>query len=232
MMMILLSALLPALLLLLYIIKKDTKPEPTSKVLKAIIWGVIIIFPVAIVEQLVDGVLFGGGEPVSVAGNIVRAFFTAAIPEESFKLLALWIVLRNNPYFDEHFDGIVYAVCIGLGFAGLENIAYVFSSGEFWLQTAVSRALLAVPGHYAFAVLMGYYYSKFHFVERSFTNGICIILVPVLAHGIYDSLAMAGSLNPFLGGMTTVLLIWFCIRMHRRAKTKLLAMVEKDRMMV
>ncbi len=227
---VLASALLPAVFLLVYIIRKDTKPEPSGKIVRAILLGVAIIFPVAVVEQMVDGLLFGaGGEPVTVAGNVVRAFCTAAVPEESFKLLALWIVLRNNPYFDEHFDGIVYAVCIGLGFAALENVTYVFGSGEFWLQTAVSRALLAVPGHYAFAVLMGYYYSKFHFSDHSFGTGACILLVPVVAHGVYDALAMSGSLDPVLGGLTTILLIWFCIRMHRRAKTKLLAMVEKDR---
>lgn len=37
----------------------------------------------------------------------------------------LWLLLRNNPYFDEHFDGIVYAVCIGMGFAAIENVLYL-----------------------------------------------------------------------------------------------------------
>ena len=44
------------------------------------------------------------------------AFLLAAIPEEVAKLFMLWLLLRKNPFFDEHFDGIVYAVCVGLGF--------------------------------------------------------------------------------------------------------------------
>lgn len=95
----------------------------------------------------------------------MQAFGVAALLEEAFKLLTLWVVLRKNPYFDEHFDSIVYAVCVGLGFAAVENIFYVFSEEER-VTVAVSRALLAVPGHYAFAILMGYYYSIYHFVDH------------------------------------------------------------------
>ena len=36
--------------------------------------------------------------------------------------------------------------------------------------------------------------------------------------------------NPYIGGLATVLIIVFCIRMHKRAKRKLLSLVEKDRM--
>lgn len=35
--------------------------------------------------------------------------------------------------------------------------------------------------------------------------------------------------NPYIGGLVTVLIIVFCVRMHKRAKSKLLLLVEKDR---
>ena len=57
------------------------------------------------------------------------AFFVAAAPEEGAKLLALWLLLRKNPHFDEDFDCIVYSVFVSLGFATLENIGYVLMSG-------------------------------------------------------------------------------------------------------
>ena len=116
------------------------------------------------------------GEPTTLIGSTMQAFVVAALPEESFKLLALWLVLRKNPFFDEHFDGIVYAVCVELGFAAVENIFYVFSEEE-WVTVAISRALLAVPGHYAFAILMGYYYSVYHFVDHSPKVAACILRV-------------------------------------------------------
>ena len=228
---ILTAALLPAIALLYYIWKKDTQKEPTSWLVKAVLWGVGICFPVAILEMVIESILFGtGGAPTSLSGTTAMAFLVAALPEESFKLLALWQVLRKNPYFDEHFDGIVYAVCVGLGFAGIENVLYVFGQ-ENWVSTAILRSLLAVPGHYAFAILMGYYYSIYHFVDHSPKIAAWVLLVPVFAHGVYDALAMSGLVNPVVGGISFFVLIYFCIKMHKVAKTKVLALIDKDKNM-
>jgi len=221
----LVAAILPAVLLWLYVWRKDAKPEPTKELVKAILCGVAICVPVAFIEQIVQTFLFGAGGPVSVIGTTVEAFFVAAIPEEAAKLFVLWLILRKNPYFDEHYDGIVYAVCVGLGFAAVENVFYVIGEEESWMSVAVSRALLAVPGHYAFAVLMGYYYSLYHFVERSAKNAVSILLVPVMAHGVYDALALSGQVNPVIGGIAFIVLIYFCIKMHKVAQGKLLSLV-------
>lgn len=222
------AALLPAIFLWYYIWKQDPQPEPTNWLVKAALYGAGICIPVAIVEALIDNAIFGG-EPTTLSGTTIQAFFVAALPEESFKLLALWLILRKNPFFDEHFDGIVYAVCIGLGFAAIENVAYVVSEEENWLGVAIARALLAVPGHYAFAVLMGYYYSLYHFVDRSSRTAACILLVPVLAHGVYDAIALGGIVNPYIGSISTFVLIYFCVKMHKFAKEKIIAQIERDR---
>ena len=225
---VLAAALLPAILLWIYIWKQDPQPEPTNRLVKAVLYGVVIFIPVGILEMAIKQVLFGG-EPITVFGTTVMAFFVAAIPEESFKLLALWLVLRKNPCFDEHFDGIVYAVCVGLGFAAVENVLYVIGSQENWFSVAIARSLLAVPGHYAFGVLMGYYYSVYHFVDHSPRTAACVLLVPVLAHGVYDTLALSGLADATTGGLAFIILIYFCIKMHKFAKTKIIAQIEKDR---
>ena len=226
---ILIVALLPAILLWLYIWKKDPQSEPTCRLVKGVLWGLAICVPVAFLEMVIQTLFWGvDGEPITHIDSTMQAFVVAALPEESFKLLALWLVLHKNPYFDEHFDGIVYAVCVGLGFAAVENLFYVFGEEE-WLTVAVGRALLAVPGHYAFAILMGYYYSVYHFVDRSPKIAACILLVPVAAHGVYDALAMSGLVNPYIGGLSFFVLIWFCVKMHKMARTKVLALIEKDK---
>ena len=176
----------------------------------------------------IEAVFFGvEGQPANLLKTTANAFVVAALPEESFKLFALWLVLRKNPYFDEHYDGIDYAVCVGLGFAAIENIFYVLSDEE-WMAVAITRALLAVPGHYAFAILMGYYYSVYHFVNRSPKIAVCILLVPVMAHGVYDALAMSGMVNPYIGGLSFFVLIYFCVKMHKAAKSKVLVLLQKD----
>lgn len=224
------AAILPALLLWIYTCRRDAQPEPMSQMLKAFLYGALICLPVSFVEQGISVLLFGpDGSPATLTGSTIEAFLVAAVPEEGFKLLALWLVLRKNPYFDEHFDGIVYAVCVGLGFAAIENLGYVLMHADMWLSVAITRALLAVPGHYAFAVFMGYYYSLYHFGQKSSRTLLSIFLVPVLAHGCYDAFALSGSVEPLLGGISFIVLIFFCIKMHKNARRKIQTQVDRDR---
>ena len=207
----------------------DKKKEPTPLLVKATCYGVLICFPVALVESMISSVLFDSGGPSTIIGTTANAFMVAAIPEETFKLLALRWILKSNPYFDEHFDGIVYAVCVGLGFAGLENVLYLFNNAEDWLSVAFLRSLMAVPGHYAFAVLMGFYYSKFHFVDRSLKTGAMVLVAPVLAHGLYDALLMTSMVNAALGGICFFGAVYLTYKLHLYARKKVLAMVDNDK---
>lgn len=224
------ASVLPAVLLWVYILRKDAKPEPTGQLALATLLGVATCVPAVIVELGVGAVFSAIGiNEIPLIGSVADAFFEAAIPEEFFKLVALWLVLRKNPYFDEHFDGIVYSVCVGLGFATIENVLYVFTNMGDWASVAIMRAIFSVPGHYAFAVLMGYYYARYHFVKRSFGNAICIFVVPVLAHGIYDSIVMSIDISEWLIFPMFALLIFFCVWMHKKCKKKIMAQVELDR---
>jgi len=223
------ASLLPAILLFIYIWRKDPKPEPFRRLAKAILYGAAICVPVVYTEMLAEALLFGSDtQPTNLIGTTLQAFFVAAVPEECFKFLALWLVLHNNPFFDEHFDGIVYAVCVGLGFATIENVVYVMGETE-WMNIAIGRALLAVPGHYAFGILMGYYYSLYHFVDHSPRMALLALLMPILAHGIYDSIAMSGQVNPYIGAISFFVLIYFCIRMHRFSYKRMIAQIQRDR---
>jgi len=226
---ILIVALLPAALLWWYIWKRDQKKEPTKLLVKATCYGVLICFPIALVEILISTILFGpDGQPTTLIGTTANAFLVAAIPEETFKLLALWLILRKNPYFDEHFDGIVYAVCVGLGFAGFENILYLFQNIENWMSIAFFRSLMAVPGHYAFAILMGFYYSKYHFVDHSRRTAVMILVAPVLAHGLYDALLMTSMVNAVLGGLCFIITVVLLCRLHVYARKKVFSMIDTD----
>ena len=222
------AALLPVFVLGSYIYFRDPVPEPFSWLFRAFIAGVCLCVPVAFFENFISHLLFAGGGPVTLFGTTIQAFCVAAIPEETAKLLTLWLVLRRNPHFDERFDGIVYAVCVGLGFAAIENVAYVLQSGEGWLTVAAMRALLAVPGHYAFAIIMGYYYSIYHFVSRTPSTAVKMLLLPVLAHGVYDSLAMSGSVDPLAGGLSFFVLIFFCIKLQKAARKRVLELANKN----
>lgn len=191
------AAVLPALLLLWYIYRQDSaQPEPASWLWKGVDYGVrsalivlLVMLPIPSLEDIAPAFA------ESVPGAVIDAFFYAAIPEEAAKLLMLWLLLRKNPYFDEHLDGIVYATCVGLGFAGFENILYLINNMDDLAYVATSRALFSVPGHFFFAVVMGYCVSRAYFGnqpawKRNYYYAMAFI-APMILHGIYDSLLMA-----------------------------------------
>ena len=228
---VIIVALLPAALLWLYIWKQDSKKEPTSWLISAVVYGALICGPVAVVETGIDSVLFDVERgPQTLCDTTAMAFFCAAIPEECFKLLALWLILRRNPYFDEHFDGIVYAVSVGLGFASVENLLYLINNMDDWMSVALVRSLMAVPGHYAFAVLMGYFYSIYHFVNSSPRVAACVIGIPVLAHGIYDALLMTTIIDLELGAFCVIVLIYLLVKLHKYVQKRVVELVRKDHM--
>ena len=88
---------------------------------------------------------------------------------------------------------------------------------------------MAVPGHYAFAVLMGFYYSKYHFVDHSLRTGAMVLVAPVLAHGLYDALLMTGEVNAALGGICFFGAVYLTYKLHIYARKKVLAMVDTDK---
>ncbi len=112
------------------------------------------------------------------------AYVVVAFSEEGSKYIMLRLYAFPKKVFSEPFDGIVYAVMVGMGFATLENIEYV---RQFGLQTGVERFFLAVPAHAAFAVLMGYYVGLAKFDrERSSWLMWKGLLIAVLFHGSFD----------------------------------------------
>ena len=225
---IIVAALLPVAVLWFYAWRMDPLPEPRQWLWKAFVYGAAISFPVSFVEQIVNAALFGPSEATTLFGTTAEAFFVAALPEESFKLLALWLVLRKNPFYDEHYDGILYAVTVSLGFAAVENVMYLFANADAWQSVALMRALLAVPGHYAFGVMMGYYYSLYHFGQRTPRVRASILLVPVMGHGCYDAIALSGQVDPVAGSLSFIVLIYFCVKMQKLAKRNIYAHLEKD----
>ncbi len=197
-----LLALIPALVLIFYVVWRDRlHPEPRGQLVKAFFMGFLTI-PLALLFASLIGQIFMLLPPIEGVGALlVTSLMQAAIPEESAKLLILWLFLRRCRHFDEHMDGIVYAVCVGMGFATVENILYVTGSGPQFLKVlsvGLSRAFLAIPGHFAFAVIMGYFYSLASFKGKQTHRKYMLMAwgFPVLAHALYDFLLFVMDAYP------------------------------------
>ena len=227
---ILLTALLPIAILVYHIYRKDKKsPEPTGQLIKAFLFGILSV-PVSFCISIPLGII--GLYPVeatSILGSISTAFFGAAIPEESAKYFMLWLLLRKNRYFDEKMDGIVYAVCVSLGFAALENIMYLFSNAESYLSVGIARAIFAVPGHFCFGILMGYYYSLAKFYPKTpKKNKTLILIAPILVHGVYDSILFIINVTPALSGILLIVFLVFCHKMWKYGSKSIQEHLKRD----
>ena len=213
-------AVLPALILLFYTYQQDKmQREPGKMIVKGFLWGCLSVFCSFFISVPSMNLGLFPGEIHSFWDAFRTAFFGAAIPEETAKLFCLWMFLRKNPYFDERMDGIVYAVCIGMGFAAFENVEYLFAAGTDWVTTGIGRSLTAIPGHFGFAVLMGFYFSLYYFDRyRAPGAGLKMWLYPVLAHGIYDTIAMMAPVRPELSGAITIAILLLCFQMVKWAR--------------
>ena len=202
-------AVLPALLLMRYIYKKDTvEKEPLGLLLLSVLAGALACVPAAWLERLLLSVLDAAVQEGTLLYAAIEAFLIVALAEEGCKLFFLKKLTWRSSHFNYRFDGIVFAVFMGLGFAGLENILYVLNFGP---DVLVSRGLLAVPGHMTFAVFMGLHYSGAKLASLwgrrdEEKNALRRALVlPVLLHGFYDFCLLSGM------GVLSLVFIGFVI---------------------
>ncbi|MBI9035787.1 MAG: PrsW family intramembrane metalloprotease [Bacteroidales bacterium] len=184
---LLILALAPVLILLVYVYIRDKyEREPISLLLKGLGLGALIVIPVIFAEKFLQSL---PPDTNTLFDPAYTAFVVAGFTEELFKFLALYFLIWKNPNFNEKFDGIVYAVFISLGFAAIENIMYVMGNG---VQTGYLRAFTAVPAHALFGVAMGYYFglAKFQRKKRSI-HMYKAFLIPIILHGVYDFIIMS-----------------------------------------
>lgn len=230
------AAIFPALVIVAYIYFRDkNKREPIGQIWKGVKYGVgsaLLTFVFAYPFTLLQEVMPVLDHTVSLIGAFFNAFFVAAVPEECAKLLVLYLLLRKNPYFDERMDGIVYAVAVGMGFAGLENILYFYDNIDSLETVGTIRALFSVPGHFCYAVFMGYYYSLAHFDKNNkrALNLFLMLAVPILLHGTFDFLLMSmPHLHPVLILMAFMAFLGLCIGMNIIAHIKMRHHIKSDK---
>ena len=206
-------AVLPGILIIWYVYKKDkVEQEPWRLIIKLMIFGALSCIPAAFLELFLDGSVLPQYPEGSLGYAMTMAFASAALCEETCKFLFLRFGTWRNPEFGYRFDGIVYGVAVAVGFAVLENIMYVLGAGEGGLATALMRGVLAVPLHSFCGVFMGIFYgaAKKASVDGKSSAGLLILalFVPMMIHGIYDTLAFLGT------DTATVLLFAFVLLMY------------------
>ena len=184
-------AIAPGIAICFFIYFKDKyNKEPLGLLLMSFVLGMLSTIPAVIIQiAFTKPVEHLMGEGIFYTA--VFSYIIVALSEEGSKFLALRFFAYKRKAFDDPFDGIIYAVMVGMGFATLENIGYVTQHG---FATGVTRMFLSVPAHATFAVLMGYHIglAKFDPANRK-KYFILAIFWPVLFHGTFDFFLFLGK---------------------------------------
>lgn len=207
---ILSAGVAPGVALLSYIYLKDQYgSEPISVVLKTFLFGAILVFPIAFIQYIFSVENIGQTE-------IIDAFVLTGFLEEFFKWFILIYTVYQHIAFDEPYDGIVYGASVSLGFATAENILFLFENG---LEHALGRAILPVPSHALFGVIMGFYIGKGKFIMQGKRKLLALSLIlPFLLHGVYDYILLTQQqwimvILPFM-----IFLWWLGLRKVKKAR--------------
>lgn len=211
----LIVAILPIILIGLYIYKRDRDKESSKLIFKLFIGGIASCFPAAMLESIL-GSFFPEMESIGFFQLLLYVFIVIAFVEELCKWLILYKISYNHKEFDTLYDMVLYASFVALGFACFENILYVMENG---IVTGLLRAVTAVPGHVCDGILMGSYLALAKYNHVSGNDKLSnkfkwmSLIIPVITHGIYDFCLFSGyPIFILIFVIFVVLLFIICIK--------------------
>ena len=226
---ILIISLAPIAFFAYEIYEKDFDKEPTKILIKLFLCGVGSTFLTVLFTYFLNKFFPFFSKDFSelnIIDLIPYVFFGVAAIEEFSKWIFVYKLEYNDDEFNHLYDGIVYAAFVALGFACFENVLYVF---EYGISTGIVRAITAIPGHLCDGIMMGYYLSM---AKLSMCNNnkklarkniLFSLMIPVIAHGIYDYTIMASQLEGYELFFYVFLVFIVFFFMHCSNKVKLLA---------
>jgi RsiW-degrading membrane proteinase PrsW (M82 family) len=211
-------ALAPGVAVMIYIYLKDThEREPLGLLLISFLYGGLSTILTLFISWPVNALILTKED--DVVHQFYNAFFKVALVEEFSKFFFVRFILFNNKNFNEPFDGIVYAVMVGMGFATLENVVYVYQYG---LATGILRMFTAVPAHATFAIIMGFFLGKAKFTHRKVIYfSVVSLLAAAVFHGSYDYFLFISFMPGLWVGAIVSLVIAFilsrkAVRLHQQ----------------
>ena len=181
---LLMLAMAPVFLIILFIFIKDKyEKEPKRLLLYNFLLGAIVSIIITTLLYVIIDIPLPLKNHESVFEQFIKAFFVVGLTEEFSKYVIIRFYAQPHKEFNEPFDGIVYAVMVSMGFAATENLMYVLQGG---MEVGIIRAFTAVPAHATFAILMGYFMGKAKFSKNKMVLNLTGLFLAVLFHGAYD----------------------------------------------
>jgi RsiW-degrading membrane proteinase PrsW (M82 family) len=199
-------SVVPALAIFWYIRRIDGHREPWGTLAVTFLLGALLASFASAVNTIAGRVF----AIIPIVGIILFYFLVVGPGEELVKWLAIRLHAYDRPEFDAVIDGAVYGAAAGLGFATIENIAYIGQNAALALETGmpvISASIpttfarsLAGPGHVLYSAIAGYYLGLAKFTgENSGPLVVKGLLIAALLHATYNSMLTVIPLAAALG---------------------------------
>ncbi len=239
-----------ASLILIWFLDRFEK-DPVWLLALVFLWGAVPAVIISLVFEIVFGLplpyLFGDW-----AAGVVMSSVVAPVVEESAKAVALlfvFLVLRHH--LDDILDGIIFGAVVGVGFAWVEDIFYLFGAAaqggvEAMGFVFILRVFVFGLNHAFFTALTGLGFGIAKVVRSCWLGGLAVLLffaAAVGAHFLHNTLVGVGGdygiIASFLvhwGGLFGLLLVvivvwfteWYWIKKELRAEVALGTIGERD----
>ena len=148
------AAFFPAVLIIWLFYYFDKNKEPLKALIRAFILGIMSTFLVVLLYLIIPTFATSVEEKGTLGVALSESFLGAGLHEELAKFLVFLFGISTKKYFDEWYDGILYGVIIGTGFAFIENIQYFSFFYELTgFEVLMKRSIYSMPMH---ALLGGY----------------------------------------------------------------------------
>ena len=215
---LLVATVAPGLAIGAYIYSKDHfYKESIHTIVQVFFLSLLMASLAGINNTFWDGVFFAHGDDATISHIFFYYMFVVGGGEELVKFLAVYILVYRKGQLRQVFDGILFCSVSALGFATIENVAYVFTSGTDAIAVAISRAMTAVPSHVSFGVVMGYGLGKSKSEKSQAKEWIVFgYLGAVMLHGFYD-IFIVGFESAFAFVPMMLLGWWIAIRVFRKS---------------
>lgn len=164
---------------------------------------------------------------------LARGFLSAALVEKAGAFIFILALTYRTPPMLMVLNMTISAMLLGLGFATVENIVYALAIRE---PVIVVRLFSSVPLHVLTCGLMGYGLALMRFSGSPggrLRHALGAFIVPLLFHGLYDTMLMSGGAATYwIAPLLVMLIAWMEYILARSQTLPLLDGLRKHRMSI
>lgn len=193
----LIMSFLPVLLFYMIYFRYFSSGSGSTKYISSFLTGTGYALFLLLIGGFLSGLL-------SVVNPLVKGFVMAGLLEKAGAVILIFFLLKRFPEFDIS-RSIIAGMLFGLGFACVENFFYAVELSSSILYI---RMVFAVPLHITTCGLAGCYLGMAKlswFGSVKFQNWLKALLIPLVFHGVFDSVLFEGGVYSYISAPVLIL---------------------------